>query len=160
MTQGKDQDEHSEDTDAQLLARVDDADEYTRAQAAVALARCGHPQGLAACLKTIADAAEPTHAYSTPAGWQLIAMGTSALPGVLDVLESEDSPKRLCADFVFRQISQRQFGFDGRQWHAPGYEVWASWWLGIGYHYDGPATEREAAVQRARAACADWIDGH
>ena len=138
----------------QMLADLDAPDETIRAQAAVALARSGSPRALEACLRTIADAPEPTHAYSTPAGWALVAMGRSALPGVIDCLISENPRSSLCAEFVLMQITKRQFGFDGHEWQAPGYEIWARWWQDIGYRHDAPPGERDRAADRARKACA------
>jgi len=140
--------------ETQLLAEVDAPDETLRAQAAVALAQGGSAHALEACLRTISDAPEPTHAYSTPAGWALVSMGRSALPGVIDCLVSENPRRRLSAEFVLMQITKRQFGFDGHEWEPPGYEAWARWWQAIGYRHDAPPAERNAARDRARQASA------
>ncbi len=141
-------------TDADLLARLDAPDEFVRAAAAVELARRGHPDGLRACLRTITDAPEPIHAYSTPSVWQLVTIGAKALPGLLDSLLDTNPHVRLCARYAVEQITKRNFGFDGLHWPNGAYDNWARWWLAVGYDYDNLEDEREAAVARLRAACA------
>jgi hypothetical protein len=141
----------------ELLAMLDSDDEALRAEAAVALARRGHPYGLQACLRTIADAPEPGHAYSTPAGWQLVTIGLPALSGLFECLLSDNPQVRLCANHAVMQITKRQFSFDGMRWPEGEYERWAYWWHDIAYALDAPAALRELAVGRLRAACGKWL---
>ena len=148
---------HEDKSDEQLLAELADTDEAVRAAAAVALAQRRHPRALEACLRTLKDAAEPTHPYSTPAVWALVGMGLTALPPLLDRLDSTDAMTRLCANHAVMQITKRQFGFDGHDWPAHGYERWSRWWTDIGYEYDADATTRLAAMERMREACATWL---
>jgi len=157
MTQGSGNTQESSGAarETQLLADLEAPDEAIRARAAVALAQSGSPRALEACLRTIADAPEPTHAYSTPAGWALVSMGRSALPGVIDCLVSENPRRRLSAEFVLMQITKRLFGFGGHDWQPQGYEAWARWWQDIGYRHDATPGECNAAADRARKACAD-----
>jgi len=141
----------------ELLAMLDSDDETVRADAAVALARRGHPYGMQACLRTIADAPEPTHAYSTPAGWQLVTIGLRALPGLFECLLAENPRVRLCAEHAVMQITKRRFGFDGLRWPEGEYERWAHWWQDAAYVHDASAPMRELAVGRLRAASAKWL---
>jgi hypothetical protein len=146
-----------DETDEQILGELDAADEYVRAAAAVELVRRGHPQALAACLRTLNDAAEFTHSYSTPAVWQLVGFGAIALTPLLKRLTEQDVMTRLRAAYAIMEITKRQFGFDGHQWPEGTYDRWAQWWMAIGYAYDMATPTRAAALQRLRTACAAWM---
>jgi hypothetical protein len=144
-------------SDEALLAALADDDEQVRSAAAGELAARGHPQALAACLATLADAAEEAHAYSTPSGWHLVEIGTAALPALLDRLGADDPRIRLCAHHAVMQITKHRFGFDGQRWPDHAYDRWARWWSAAGYEYDAEPRSRTAAIHRLRAACAAFL---
>jgi hypothetical protein len=139
-----------------LLAALDSADETVRANAALALARSGHPRALDACVATLDDAPSPAHADFTPAVFGLIEIGRPALLRLVPKLRDESAMTRLHAQRAVEGITRRRFGFDGLNWPAGGYARWADWWTGIGYQYDVPAQQRELAVARL---CAEVENG-
>lgn len=142
--------------DDRLLQALNDPAETTRAAAAAELARRGHPQALAACLVTLDDGAEPTHAESTPAVWGLVSIGRPAIEPLLDRMADAPPATRQRAAHAFAQISKRQFGHDGNRWPDGAYLVWARWWTAMGYDENSDAASRAQAVARLRGDVARW----
>lgn len=143
--------------DDEVIAHLASEDEYLRSAAALELVRRRHPQGMAACLATINDAAEFTHSYSTPSVWQLVGFGAAALSPLLSLADDTDGMTRLRASYAIMEITKRLFGYDGREWQPAEYERWAAWWTAISYRYDEDASSRTVALVRMRAACAPWL---
>lgn len=133
------------------LRALDDPDEAVRARAAAALHAMEHPGALAACLRTIDDAADPLHADRTPSVQCLIELGPPALPALLDLLGAGDRMTRLHAQRAVEGITRRMHGFDGRAWTGGTAEAWIAWWTSIGYENDADDAARAAGVQRLRA---------
>jgi hypothetical protein len=147
--------QHKRDED--LLNDLDSADEYVRAEAAVALAARGHPRALEASLRTLNDAPEIAHADVTPAVWSLAGLGLPALGALLGLMADPDPMTRLHADGAVMEITKRQFGYDGRIWPEGAYARWANWWLSVDSRYDAPPDVRNAAIARLRAAYETWL---
>ena len=142
--------------DDRLLQALNDPADTTRAAAAAELARRGHPQALAACLATLDDGAEPTHAESTPAGWGLVSIGRPAIEPLLDRMADAPAATRQRAAHAFMQISKRHFGYDGTRWPDGVYPTWARWWTNMGYDDTSDADSRAGALARLRADVAHW----
>ena len=142
--------------DTQLLQALTAPLAQTRSAAAAELARRRHPQALQACLDTLGDATESTHAESTPSVWGLVALGKAALGPLLDRMADADDITRLRAASAFMHISKRRHGFDGNRWPDGAYAGWAAWWRSMGYEPGAEPAERALAVQRLRAAVTTW----
>jgi hypothetical protein len=105
-------------------------------------------------LRTIDDDPDPLHADVTPSVHALGAMGLAAVPGVLDLMISEDQMTRLHAQRALEAILDRRLGFvPGRGYPSRAAEEARvrSWKAHGGYRHDAPADVRATSVAAWRA---------
>ena len=101
------------DTRAQqaFTAGLHDSDERVRAYAAQGLVRMGHPDAIAACLRTLNDAGDELHLDRTPAVEALGRMGLRPVPALLDLLMDADRNTRMHAQRALESIAAQRYGF-------------------------------------------------
>ena len=125
---------------ADLFARLlDDDDERIRAHAAQGLARLRDPRALDALVRTIDDFPDVLRQPFTPSADELIALGSSALPKVVPLLQSADPMTRAHAFVVLRSIVSQ----------LPEVSNWERLWQSLG-RYDpyGPDPQRDRAADQ------------
>jgi HEAT repeat protein len=135
-----------------LRQALEDPDERVRAAAAVGLAQVGDPGALDALIRTIDDAPDPMHLDSTPAVGALGAMGSEAVPPLLDLLESSEQLTRLHAQRALELAVYRRHGFvPGRGFPNDEAEEAAREELtSSDYRFDAEPAARAAAIERLR----------
>jgi HEAT repeat protein len=136
-----------------FITRLLDSDERTRAYAAQGLVRIGHPDAMAACLRTLNDAADELHLDRTPAVEALGAMGLKPIPSLLDFLMDKDEMTRLRAQRTLELIMSRRHGFrPGQGFPSPdaGERMRAEWRVNGDYDYAANAQHRATAVAKWR----------
>jgi hypothetical protein len=106
------------------------------------------------------ESPDPLHADLTPAVQELAELGLPAVRAVLDPLAADEPLTRLHAQRVLEYVVYARCGFEpGRGFPTPSAEQAALEQLtAIGYRYDDPSTERDAAVERLRVWLAANVD--
>jgi HEAT repeat protein len=133
-----------------------DADERVRAYAAQGLVRIGDTGALAACLKTLNDAADELHLDMTPSVQALGEMGLKAAPALLELLLHDDEMTRLHAQRALELILSRRHGFrPGRGFPSRAAEeaMRAEWRANGDYDYSAEPEARARAMERWR----EWL---
>jgi HEAT repeat protein len=133
---------------AELFVRLlNDDDERIRAYAARGLARLRDLHALDALVRTIDDFPDVLRQPFTPSTDELIALGPSALPSVVPLLDAPDATTRVRAFLVIRQVLSA----------LPGTGDWHALWRQLGsYQPTAPGPQREHAARQWR----NWITDH
>jgi hypothetical protein len=71
-----------------------------------------------------------------------------AFPGLVERRLDLQPMTRLRAARAVREITRREFAFDGRMWPPGACQRRQDWWKAIDYRYDAEAGRREAAAAR------------
>jgi HEAT repeats len=143
-----------------FLAGLRDSNEYARAYAAQGLVRIGHPDAMAACIKTLNDAADELHVEMTPSVRALGAMGVKVVPPLLELLKQDDELTRLRGQRALELFLGQRHGFQeghGFPSDAAAKSMRAEWQANGDYDYRADANSRSASVElwRRRLAEAD-----
>jgi HEAT repeat protein len=145
-----------------FLAGVEDDDERARAYAAKGLARIGHPDAIAALLRTLNDAADELHLDRTPSVEALGESGPKTMPLLVDLLMDENEMTRLHSQRALELIVSGRYGFrPGRGFpSSEAAEKMRTQWQNNGdYDYAANAQRRMKAVAKWRRWLADAKEG-
>jgi HEAT repeat protein len=137
--------------------RLLDEDERVRAYAAQGLARIRHPAALEASLNTLNDAPDKLHNDITPAVQTLGTMGLRAVPGLLNLLASDDRMTRLRAQRALEMIVDQRYGSQpgtGFPTLEAENDARADWREHGNYSFDAEPAARSAAIEALRR----WLD--
>jgi HEAT repeat protein len=131
---------------AEALAQaLDDRNEEVRANAAQGLALMNDKRALGALVRTINDLPDLEHYPFTLSIYNLIELGSPALPAVVPLLKSSDPTTRERAFLVFTTIVSA----------LPEGKDWQQLWQSLGsYDPHGTTPERERAADQLSS----WID--
>ena len=130
-------------------------EEEIRAISAQGLYRLGVPEALDAALATIDDSPDPLHADVTPSVRTLAALGQTALPPILSLLDSNEPRTRQHAQKAVEQITYNLVTRRSKLHSTHTLEEWQKLWKQNGnYQWDAPATQRTEALRRLRR----WLD--
>jgi HEAT repeat protein len=125
---------------AEALAQLSlDPDPQVRGRGAQGLAALHDPRAAEALVRTLGDLPDLLHHPYTVAVYALVALGPSALPHVLTLLQAGDPGMRTQAWLVWRSIVEAD----------PGVRDWNALWQQLGsYAPDAPRAQREVAAQQ------------
>jgi HEAT repeat protein len=122
-----------------LAGALDDRNEEVRAHAAQGLALVKDERAIAALVRTINDLPNLEHHPYTLSIYNLIELGSPALPAIAPLLKSSDPTTRERAFLVFRTIISS----------LPEGKDWQQLWQSLGsYDPHDPSPERERAADK------------
>jgi hypothetical protein len=141
-----------------FLAGLSDSDEHARAYAAQGLARIGHPDAVAACIKTLNDGADELHIDMTPSVRTLGALGLKAVPALLELLKDDNQLIRLRSQRALELFLSYRHGFregQGFPSDAAAKSMRTEWRANGDYDYRADVNRRSASVDLWRRWLAD-----